>query len=102
MRKRARHVSVWMNEAEYRHLKRQAEIAGMGTDPFIRSLVAGSQLRPRPPDQYAALLRELPAIGNNINQIAYWANARRGVRESEITDAAALVRKAWELVKNGL
>lgn len=102
MRKRARHVSVWMNEAEYRHLKRQAEIAGMGTDPFIRSLVAGSQLRPRPPDQYAALLRELSAIGNNINQIAYWANARRGVRESEITDAAALVRKAWELVKNGL
>ncbi len=102
MRKRARHVSVWMNESEYRHLKRQAEIAGMGTDPFIRSLVAGSQLRPRPPDQYAALLRELSAIGNNINQIAYWANARRGVRESEITDAAALVRKAWELVKNGL
>ena len=102
MRKRARHVSVWMIESEYRHLKRQAEIAGMGTDPFIRSLVAGSQLRPRPPDQYAALLRELSAIGNNINQIAYWANARRGVRESEITDAAALVRKAWELVKNGL
>ena len=102
MRKRARHVSVWMNEAEYRHLKRQAEIAGMGTDPFIRSLVAGTQLRPRPPDQYAALLRELSAIGNNINQIAYWANARRGVRESELTDAAALVRKAWELVKNGL
>ena len=102
MRKRARHVSVWMNEAEYRHLKRQAEIAGMGTDPFIRSLVADSQLRPRPPDQFAALLRELSAIGNNINQIAYWANARRGVRESEITDAAALVRKAWELVKNGL
>ena len=102
MRKRARHVSVWMNESEYRHLKRQAEIAGMGTDPFIRSLVAGSQLRPRPPDQYAALLRELSAIGNNINQIAYWANARRGVRELEITDAAALVRKAWELVKNGL
>lgn len=102
MRKRSRHVSVWMNEAEYRHLKMQAEIAGMGTDPFIRSLVAGTQLRPRPPDQYAALLRELSAIGNNINQIAYWANAKRGVRESEIADAAALVRKAWELVKNGL
>ena len=102
MRKRARHVSVWMNEAEYRYLKHQAKTAGMGIDPFIRSLVAGSQLRPRPPDQYAALLRELSAIGNNINQIAYWANARRGVRESEIADAAALARKAWELLKNGL
>ncbi len=102
MRTRPRHVSVWMNEAEYRHLKEQAELAGMGLDPFIRSLVAGVQLRPRPPGEYTKLLRELSAIGNNINQIAYWANARRGIRESEITDAAALVREAWELVKNGL
>ena len=102
MRSRPRHVSVWMNEDEYKHLKKQAALAGMGIDPFIRSLVAGTQLRPRPPDQYAALLRELSAIGNNINQIAYWANARRSVRESEIADAAVLARRAWELVKHGL
>jgi len=91
-----------MNEAEYRHLREQAAIAGMGIDPFMRSLIAGTQLRPRPPDQYAGLLRELSAIGNNINQIAHWANARRDIRESEITDAIALVRRAWELVKYGL
>ena len=74
----------------------------MGLDPFIRSLVIGTQLRPRPPDQYAALLRELSAIGNNINQIAYWANAQKSIREAEIVDAAVLARRAWELVKNGL
>ena len=102
MRTRPRHVSVWMNEAEYRHLKMQAELAGMGIDPFVRSLVTGVQLRPRPPDEYTKLLRELSAIGNNINQIAYWANARRSVRESEIADAAVLARRAWELVKHGL
>ena len=102
MRTRSRHISVWMNDTEYRHLKRQAELAGMGIDPFIRSLVAGTQIRPRPPDQYAALLRELSAIGNNINQIAYWANAQKSIREAEIVDAAVLARRAWELVKNGL
>ena len=102
MRKRPRHVSVWMNETEYRHLKKQAELAGMGLDPFIRSLISGTQLRPRPPDQYTALLRELSAIGNNINQIAHWANAARSIRETEIVEAAVLAHKAWELVKNGL
>ena len=102
MRTRSRHISVWMNDTEYRHLKRQAELAGMGIDPFIRSLVAGTQIRPRPPDQYAALLRELSAIGNNINQIAYWANAQKSIREAEIVDAAVLALRAWELVKNGL
>ena len=102
MRKRNRHVSVWMNEVEYLHLKKQAEIAGMKVDPFIRLLVSGVQLRPRPPDSFAALLRELSAIGNNVNQIAYWANARKSVSEAEIKEAAALVRQAARLVKETL
>ena len=49
MRKRNRHVSVWMNEAEYLHLKAEAKKAGLGIDPFIRLLESGVQLRPRPP-----------------------------------------------------
>ena len=102
MRKRNRHVSVWMNEAEYLHLKKQAETAGMKVDPFIRLLVSGVQLRPRPPDSFAALLRELSAIGNTVNQIAYWANARKSVSEAEIKEAAALVRQAARLVKETL
>ena len=102
MRKRSRHVSVWMNEAEYLHLKKQAEIAGMKVDPFIRLLVSGVQLRPRPPDTLPALLRELSAIGNNANQIAYWANTRKSVSEAEIKEAAALIRQAARLVKETL
>lgn len=102
MRKRNRHVSVWMNEQEYRHLKKQAELAGLGVDPFIRAPAAGVQLRPRPPDIYAALLRELSAIGNNINQIAYHANARKDISKAEISEAAALVRQAWRMVKDAL
>ena len=102
MRKRNRHVSVWMNETEYRHLKRQAELAGLGIDPFIRTLVAGVQMRPRPPDTYAALLRELSAIGTNINQIAHWANARQSISKAEVDEAVSLVQTAWRMVKETL
>ena len=102
MRTRNRHVSVWMNDAEYRHLKAQAKIAGLGVDPFIRMLVAGVQLRPRPPDTYAALLRELSAIGNNVNQIAHWANARKDISKAEVQEAITLVHRAWRLVKDTL
>lgn len=102
MRTRNRHISVWMNEREYRHLRAQAELVGMGIDPFIRSLVSGVQLRPRPPDTYTTLLRELSAIGNNVNQIAYWANAQQSASEADIQEAAALVRRAWRLVKETL
>lgn len=102
MRKRNRHVSVWMNEQEYRHLKKQAELAGLGMDPFIRTLIAGVQMRPRPPDTYAALLRELSAIGNNVNQIAHLANARKDIGTAEIKEASALIRQAWHMVKETL
>ncbi|WP_295631766.1 plasmid mobilization protein [uncultured Intestinimonas sp.] len=102
MRRRNRHISVWMNEQEYRHLKEQAKKAGLGMDPFIRNLVAGVQLRPRPPDEVAALVRELHAIGNNVNQIAHWANAQKSVSEEEIRRAAALVYEAARLVKERL
>ena len=83
MRTRNRHISV-------------------GIDPFIRSIVSSVQLRPRPPDTYTALLRELSAIGNNVNQIAYWANAQQSASEADIQEAAALVRRAWRLVKETL
>ena len=102
MRKRTHHISVWMTEQEHAHLKEQAKRAGLGIDPFIRSLVEGVQLRPRPPDTYAALLRELSAIGNNVNQIARNTNARKEATRAEIDEAVKLIRQAWRLVKDTL
>jgi len=59
----------------------------------------GTQIRPRPPDTYAKLLRELSAIGNNINQIAYWANSQKSILEPEIVDAVILAKEAYRLLK---
>ena len=102
MRERNHFIGVWLDEKEYRHLNQLCSTSGLNASAVLRQILSGTQLRPRPPDQYAALLRELSAIGNNINQIAYWANAQRSISEPEIIDASALARKAWELVKNGL
>lgn len=99
-RTRNRHVSVWLTDAELAHLRKQAAAAGLGIDPFLRSLILSVQLRPRPPDTYAALLRELSAIGNNINQIAHTVNGQKYAVGSQIDQAAALVRRAWRLVKD--
>ena len=99
-RTRTRHVSVWLTDAELAHLRKQAAAAGLGIDPFLRSLILGVQLRPRPPDTYAALLRELSAVGNNINQIAHTVNGQKYAADSQIDQAVVLVRRAWRLVKD--
>lgn len=100
MRTRNRHVSVWMTDEEYRYLKELSDLCGLGIDPLIRQLVAGTELRPRPPETYAALLRELSAIGNNINQLARYANTRKRATEDELQEAIRLLREAWRLVKD--
>lgn len=102
MRKRNRHVSVWLTEQEHSHLKKQAQLAGLGIDPFVRNLIQGVNLRPRPPDQYADLLRELSAIGNNVNQIAHTANGKKDINATEIAEAVRLIHRAWRLVKDTL
>ena len=99
-RTRNRHISVWLTDAELAHLRKQAAAAGLGIDPFLRSLILGVQLRPRPPDTYATLLRELSAIGNNINQIARTVNGQKYAADSQIDQAVALVRRVWRLVKD--
>lgn len=102
MRKREHFIGLWLNDAEYQRLLKQCELSGLSTSALIRHAISGMEIKPRPPDTYAALLRELSAIGNNVNQIAYWANARKGVTDAEIKNAAALIREAWRLVKETL
>ena len=102
MRTRNYHVSIWLSASELEHLKKQSQASGLGMDPFIRQLIMGVQLRPRPPDTYAALLRELNAIGNNVNQLAYQANARGEATQDEIHEAVLLVREAVRLVRDTL
>lgn len=95
-------ITLRLDAAHYARLTETAQTAGLKIEPMLRQLIMGVNLRPRPPDTYAALLRELSAIGNNVNQIAYWANATKGIGKAEIAEAAALVRQAWRTVKETL
>ena len=95
-------ITLRLNTNEYAHLREQAAITGLKMEPMIRHLILGVNLRPRPPDTYAALLRELSTIGNNINQLAHQANARGGAVKEEIDEAARLVQQAFRLVRETL
>ena len=102
MRERNHFIGLWLNDEEYAHLREQCEITGLSASVLIRQTFAGVQLRQRPPDEYAALLRQLSSIGNNLNQIAHWANAKKRIQDAEIRQAVLLANKAWELVKEKL
>lgn len=102
MQKREHFIGLWLNDTEYGHLQKQCSLSGLNASALIRHSIMGVNIQPKPPDIYAALLRELSAIGNNVNQIAYWANATKGTSKTELAEAAALIRQTWRLVKEAL
>ena len=93
-------VLVRLSPKEKEHLKAQATACALKMEPYIRKLIMGSVIRPRPPDEYVRLLREINAIGNNINQIAHIANAEQHISESKINEVLHLQNEIMRMVRS--
>lgn len=93
-------LTVRLDEKEYSHLKKESQKVNMKMEPYIRKLIMGIEVRPRPPDDFYKLLREINAIGVNINQIAHIANAERKISSDRIEYAVSLVDEIMEKVRD--
>lgn len=70
---------MWFNfrisEKEHKRLKRRAKSCGLSMSGYVRQIINGYKPRESPPADYFAMTRELKGIGNNLNQLAFVANA---------------------------
>lgn len=64
----------WLSPQEVAELKRKAELAGISETAVIRLLLRGYEPREKPDERFYEAMRNLSAIGNNINQLAVKAN----------------------------
>ena len=64
-----------MTEQDYKRLTRKARKCGLTRSGYIRLLIHDYNPRETPPADYFSMTRELKEIGNNMNQIAFMANA---------------------------
>ena len=88
-----------LNEQEYAHLKRLSEITGLKMEPLVRQLILGRDVKPRPPENLAALLRQMSAMGNNINQIAKVANSSKFIRSEDMEAIQKMQDELWQAIK---
>ena len=70
MRKRANEKHFFFSDDELKGLKNNAKKAGLSESALVRQLVCGFAPREKPDEQFYAAMREMSAIGNNLNQIA--------------------------------
>ena len=99
IRKRNIRISVRLNRQEHRLLKEKCRQTGLTIEGLVRNLTHGCEIRPRPPDSYKDLARELSAIGNNINQITHLANSTGYVSRAQVEQLASLMAQVWQLVQ---
>ena len=74
MRKRSIKLNVRLNEKEAKKLHELARDSGLTQSAVLRNLVMGCEIKPRRPEAYREMAREMAAIGNNVNQLARAAN----------------------------
>ena len=74
MRKRNVDKHIWFSRAEAQELQRKAKKACLSEAGPIRLLIKGYEPKEKPDDRFYDVMRELSAIGNNINQLAAKAN----------------------------
>lgn len=100
MKLRERKITVRLTDAERDHLLKQAELAGLKIEPFVRNVILGVKMQPRPKEEWAELLRQTSGIANNINQITKRANSGEPVTEEMLRLIADMQAQIWDKLKS--
>ena len=90
-------ICLRLNTNEAHKLITNAKACGLTRTAYLRRLLNGYDLKPRPSTELEALRTEIHQIGNNINQIARKANAGFASRE-ETTRALRMLDEVYGLL----
>jgi hypothetical protein len=93
MQKRAKSIKIRVSEVELAAMRERCDRPMLAD--WLRDLALGESKRRPVPKADPELLRQLAAIGNNLNQLARWVNANKPT--SAVECSAALIALGREL-----
>lgn len=99
MLKRSIKITFRLNTKEQYSLAKQVKKSGLSQEAFIRSLINGYMPKELPSPDYFSMIRELHAIGSNLNQIAAKANATGNIDRTVFQYEATRLRNAVQNIQ---
>ena len=99
MRKRSHVIPLRLNKRELDYLEKQVELSGHPREEYLRTLIMGAQVRPRPCTHHADLLHKVSGLCNNANQLARVANTYGKADASDVKEMTRLAREVWKEVR---
>ena len=82
-RKRSRQVKFRLTDEEYQAFQEKVSLTGLSTRAYLTKLISGEVPQALPSEAYWDVLKELRAIGNNLNQLSKMAHAYGSIRASQ-------------------
>lgn len=102
MRKRSVQIIMRLSEEEDERLNNLVKRSGLSRESYLRHLIDGLIPTDKPPPDYYAMMKELHAIGTNLNQIAQKAHILGVVDVKRYDEAVALLNRAVVDITNAV
>ena len=99
-RKRRCVIPLRLTDKELKHLNQLAAQSGVSREKFLRALIMGKTIRPRPCTHHADLLRKVSGLCNNANQLAHRANGTGVAGQESVDKMIRISQEIWKEVKN--
>jgi len=87
-------IKCRLNNKEADALNKQVKKSGLSRESYIRNIISGYIPTDQPPPDYHAMMDELRAIGNNMNQIARKANVLNVIDSRRYDEAFCELKQA--------
>ena len=94
MDKRIYEIKVWLTAEEMDHLNQLVAASRLSRETYLRKLISGVVPKEAPPPDFWAMMRELHAIGNNLNQIAMKAHVLNAIDAKHYDEGVLLFQTA--------
>ena len=75
---------------------KQVAASGLSREEYLRSLILGKEVRPRPCTHHAELIRQVAGLCNNANQLAHRANSTGVAGQQSVDEMTRLTRQIWK------
>ena len=98
MNKRIYEIKVRLAADEMAYLNQLVAAAGLSRETYLRMVISGVVPKEAPPPDFWAMMRELHAIGNNLNQIAMNAHVLNAIDAKHYDDSVLLFEEAVQKI----
>jgi len=102
MRKRNVHIQFWLNKKETESLNKHVKKSGLSRESYLRHIISGLVPTDVPPPDYYSMMRELHAIGTNLNQIAQKVHVLNVIDVKRYDENAGALNKAIIEIANAV